>query len=133
MIQPPVELVERFVELRTKNRAFKPDVNPFAESFAKVQAELLAFYEKQDPEQSFIAQGIDHEVPVSARQNKRTIKSLGKVFRAVGQRKFIDACNFTLSALEKLIDRERLHEFITEERTGPRTLGEPSVCREKAA
>jgi len=125
MKAPPPELIDEFADMRAKMRAWKPDVNPHAQRFGAVKQQILDCYEGADPEQTYLAEGIVYKLPISACELRRKIKDLYKVFLRLKSKRFVSLCSFTLGALEKAIPKDKLAQYIHEERTGPREIGEP--------
>lgn len=122
---PPPELVDEWANLRAKNLAFQPNVNPHAKPLADKTAELLIFYEDRPGDQSYIAIGKEYKVPVSQRHRVRWPIELYKLFKRLGGKKYVAIAQPTLGDIEKALP-EKLHpQFIHEERTGRRELQEP--------
>ena len=131
MVEPKLspdqrKLVDEYVEVREKCRAWRPEVNPNAARLAELQPLLIALAGSTDPERPLTLKGKKHVVPVSRCELRRTILRIPALFRRLGAKWVAEHCKPTLTALEKSpLSPEELASFIHQDRTGPRTLGEP--------
>ena len=130
MQSPPPELVEKYVKLRLRIRARKPRVDPLAVKFKEAETELLAYFADGDARTEYMAAGTKHQVPVSMQQRKRWPINVPAFFDFIGKEKYLAAVPPTLDLIEKMVSNPITRaEYIHEERTGSRTLGEPSIKR----
>jgi hypothetical protein len=89
---------------------------------AKMLREQVQGWCKDLPaEEGSLFEGATHVVLVSAKENRRAIVSMSAVYKALGLKKFLAACSFTLDALEKSLGPQS-SDFVQTERTGPRKL-----------
>jgi hypothetical protein len=118
-------LVDEYVEVRAKCLAWRPAANPHVSRFAELQVAILAWFEKQDPEDQILAKGNKFSLPVGAKERKRTIVRIPELFRRLGMKWVAEHCKPALGALEKALPKDELAKYVEESRTGPRSLGEP--------
>ncbi len=111
-------IVDEYGELDRKIQEFKPTTKRYEELKKTIQG----WYADLPAEQSSVAEGKLYTVQVGARENRRKITNMLKVYRLIGMQKFLELCSISLEAIEKVIAPSRLEGIISSERTGPRTL-----------
>lgn len=124
-------IIDEFAAIRQQMMAWKPAVNPHAERFAELQQEILSWFEGDPAEKKIIAEGNLYTLPISPRQNKRTVFNIVGFLRKIGAKRYAVLVPPPLNVVEREIPKERLHLYISEERSGRRTIGEP-VLRDAA-
>jgi hypothetical protein len=127
------QTVDRYAELYYKVRAWKPDVNPHLEEFNKLKATILDWYKDGEAERGYLAQGAIYSVPVSQRENKRSVINAAGLLKRIGLKRLAEIWEPTLGLISKEVPKEKVGEYVKCERTGPRTLGEPVAKEAKAA
>lgn len=113
-----VAVIDELGRLEAEIDKLKPKV----ERAKVLDREIAQWCDHLPPDQEKAIDGEHYAAVVSRRDNQRRIVSLGKIFRTVGQAKFLEKCTLTLKALDSLIHREKQAGFVTEERTGKRTV-----------
>jgi hypothetical protein len=131
--QQKAVLIDEYVECRERVKAWKPNVNPHAQRYLELQSLILAWYEKSPAEKSAVAEGNSYRLPISARENKRTVVNLAGLVRKLKLSWLLENCKVTLKAIEKAVPKEKLPLYIHEELAGPREIGEPVRKLEPAA
>lgn len=111
-------LIDEFGRLSQKVEAHKPD----KARHALVREILAAGYEFEPNSQPFIEEGLEFTLSVSACANERTITSMAKLLKLLGQRLFLKFCKFPLSAVDASVPASEHSQFLKEEATGPRTF-----------
>jgi len=133
MIEPKLtpdqkKLVDEYTEVRAKCMAWKPAVNPDAARYAELQKELLSWFEGEKGDERkapALLKGTRFTVPVAARENKRTIIQIPKLLKRLGTKWIHENFKPTLKSIETVLTPVEMKKFVTEENSGPRTLGEP--------
>lgn len=92
---------------------------------------VRAWSETEPAEKPLLYEGKAYSVTLTPRENQRSIRSLQAVYKALGIAKFIVACSLTLKALEEAVGKENIGKYVTEERTGSRTVA--TFARKPAA
>jgi hypothetical protein len=118
-------LVDEYTEVRARVMAWRPAVNPDAARFGELEAQLLAMAAGIEADQSAILKGNRSTVPVTECERKRTIIKIPSLFRLLGTGWVSENCKPTLKAIQKALTKEQLAKYVSESRSGPRTLGEP--------
>jgi hypothetical protein len=132
MIEPKLtpeqkKLVDEYAEARLKVMAWKPEANPHAARFEELNSLILTWFENEKADEAILARGNRYTVPVAAREKKRTILRIPQLFKRLGSKWVAENVRPTLKAIEKALSPEEMKKFVLEERTGPRSLGEPVV------
>jgi hypothetical protein len=110
--------VDEYGELCRQVAAFKPVLD----RQKALEREIASWYDEQAPEEAYEVEGTVYTVQISARKRERRITDLPALFKHLGKLEFVRWCTFPLSAIDKLIDKDLQSEFLTEERTGSRTV-----------
>jgi hypothetical protein len=119
-------VIDEYAEVRQHMLAWRPNLNPHAERFAELQAEILSWCEREKGASKVILQGERWTLPVSARQNKRWVKNVMKFIEAIGGlQTYASLMPPTLDLVERQIPAGKRAEYIGEERTGRRMIQEP--------
>lgn len=108
--------------------AWRPNVNPDAQRFSELAAELVRRQQNQPPEKQIQVAGDRFIIPVSPCQNESKIidrVALYKRLRRLGIEELAQIYTITLTNARKILSPKELPKFIATERTGPRTIGEP--------
>jgi hypothetical protein len=111
-------VVDEFGELSRQIAAFKPVID----RHKVLEREIASWYDSDNPAEAYEIEGSVYTAQVSARKRERRIVDMGKLFRHLGKLDFIRWCTFPLSAIDKLIASDLQSEFLTEERTGSRSV-----------
>lgn len=127
------QLADEYAEVRLRMMAWKPNVNPNAQRFGELATELVARQAGKPAAEQIIVEGERYIVPISPRENKRTVTkpvALYRRLKKLGEKKFLALYKITLGAIDKAIpDAKERARYVKEERTGPREIREP-VLRE---
>lgn len=115
-------IVDEFGELRRRIAESKLQLQPTLERADALESQILSWYEHEPPDQSFVADGHRYSVQVGARHWERKITGLRRLFRFLGQRRFLDLCTFPLKSIDKAIPEVEQSQFVEKTRTGPRSL-----------
>ena len=122
------ELADEYATVRALMMAWKPNVNPHAQRFAELGAELLERCKEEPAEKLLQVQGNKYVVPISAQENVSKIVdklALYKRIRRLGIETVAETYSITLANVRKLLSKSELQKYILTERSGPRTIGEP--------
>lgn len=121
-----IAVIDEYAEVRQRMLAWRINVNPHAERFAELQAEILSWCEREKGSSKLILQGDRWILPVSARQMKRSVKNVQKFIEAIGGLKvYAELMPPTLDLVERKLPADKRKEYISEERTGRRMIQEP--------
>ena len=125
-------LVDEYAEVRQRMMALEPNVNPDAQRFDELEAEVLERAKPVEAEKSIIMHGQRFTLPVSPRRKVRTMlaDALPKLLKKFGRDKFLAACTLPLGAVDKLVPADERKKYLKEAFTGPRIIGEPVVKQE---
>lgn len=129
------ELADEYSEVRQRVMAWRPNVNPNAQRFSDLAAELLKRHADDPSDQQIVVEGGRFRVPISARENDSKIidpKALYNRLKRFGMETIIGSYSITLTNVRKLLPKAEHAKYISTERTGNRTIGEP-VLKERAA
>ena len=74
------------------------------------------------PTKEKILDGVRYSTAISARKNERSIVSMWKVMKAIGDKAFLAACFLPLKVLDEYLAPEQQKGLVTEAPTGPRTI-----------
>ncbi len=120
-------LIDEFVEVRAKYKAWAPAVNPHLLRFQVLSATLLQIANRQDAAAAPILDGVKYKVPVTACERVRSFIDLPRLVKKLGGLKWLLAnVKPTLAAVDKAIpDLAERSKYISETRSGGRTIGEP--------
>lgn len=119
-------ILDEFVQVRSRWKAWQPAVNPHSARYEELKATILGWFEKNPADVAYIAEGTSHKIPITMRENKRTVVKVLQLVRKLGLKWVAENCTPTLSAIEKSkLSPEQRKQFITEAREGPRSIGEP--------
>ena len=117
--QPKLEdLVDEFGDCKSKVEA----VAAFAKRAESLRAQILTRVGVIKPEATKDVHGSRHVVTISAQSNQRTVGKLSQLSKRIGLPKFLASCTFPLKALELVLSGEEAVAYVTESRTGPRTV-----------
>jgi hypothetical protein len=108
--------------------AWQPNVNPDAQRFEWLRAELLARQIGKAAATQIQVVGDKYIVPISAQENSSTITDAAAVYRSIrvrGLETLLEAYTITLARARKLLSAAQQTKWIKTERTGPREIGEP--------
>lgn len=119
------KLVDEFAEARQRCMAWTPAVNPHAARRQELEKLILSWFENSEAAEPIIAAGNRYTVPVSIRENRRTLILIPKLLKRLGQKWVVENFKPTLTSIEKALTKEELQKYMNEERSGPRTIGEP--------
>ena len=95
-------------------------VKPIADEASEISHEIQQWFAREDPEESFAPAGKLYRAIVGPRARKRNVTEKKKLFRALGQQKFIESCSISLATLEKLL--ADITPFVSEDRSGARSV-----------
>jgi hypothetical protein len=124
---------EAAIELRDKHRAdvitrlyvaeakcarFKPTLDARDE----LRKEVQSWYADADPFESFEAAGGDYIAVVGPRENQSKISDMEGLFKRLKRGVFLSLCTITLKKLEAVIPSEELSKYVTQDRTGWRSV-----------
>jgi hypothetical protein len=129
------DLADEYSEVRLRMMGWKPNVNPHAERFGELDAELLRRAERYPPHYTLQVPGNKFIVPISAQENRTTIVDPAAVYRCVrvrGLNVLLAHYKITLASIRKLFTEEKQLQFLSTARTGPRTIGEPVLADVKS-
>jgi len=112
------ELIDELGDLQKQIAA----VAPLAKRVTAIRETILGWTKGQKPLATATFDGKRYVAVVSACQNKRTIKDLGKVFDRLGKKLFLAVCSVPLGAVEDQIPLPERPDYIEETPTGPRRL-----------
>lgn len=119
-------ILDEFVQVRSAWKSWQPAVNPHSARYEELKATILGWFEKKPADVAYIAEGTTHKIPITMRENKRTVVKVLQLVRKLGLKWVAENCTPTLSAIEKSkLSPEQRKQFITEAREGPRSIGEP--------
>ncbi len=111
-------LVDEFGELDRQVKAFSET----AKRHESLRKTIVAWFPNLPGDQAAIISGQLYQVNVGMREEKRSILSMVKVFKAVGKTKFLEACSFTIDALETALGKVPAEAFLDRSRTGARKV-----------
>jgi len=118
--------VDEYGVLEARMRAWKPNVNPHAQRFNQLRAEILTWCESDPAGENLILKGQRYTVPVSQRQNHRWVSNvLGFIRLLGGARKYAALVPPTLALVEEHVPKAERGKYISEELTGRRSVGDP--------
>jgi hypothetical protein len=86
-----------------------------------IRAEVAGWADDLKGEETLTVVGKLYSALISARENKRTILNMGKVFLFLGKKLFLENCGFTLGKFDALTEG-KLDDQIVTGRTGPRSV-----------
>jgi hypothetical protein len=119
-----IAIVDEFGELQRQIANWQPKLDRFQE----LRKIIESWFAADVADESHTWDGKLYRVVVSARAKRRTIVGMGKLFKALGSKLFLEWCSFPLTALDNLhVDPTGI---IVEERSGSRTV--KAVLKEAA-
>lgn len=111
-------LIDEYGELSRQLDAMKPAVVRH-----KVLAqEIQAHFENAPAGETIVVDGSVYQLQILPRDNQTRIRSMSKVYRALGQKLFIELCSITLKAVRENLASEVYESLVLTERTGLRPL-----------
>jgi hypothetical protein len=124
-----VKIIDEFGELTRQIATWQPRIDRVAE----LRKIIEGWFANDVADESFTLDGKLYCVVLSARAKRRTIVGMTKLYKALGQKTFLEYCSFPLTILDELLRRLNLDSagIVNEERSGPRTV--KAVLREAAA
>lgn len=128
----PVEdreaIVDRFGLLKSRMKEYQPDID----EYERLGRRIKGWYDTEPADKSFTEHGSSYTVSISPRSNER-LPDKPRIFAALGKRRFLELCGFTLKNTEKAFSGEELPRYVTETQTGLRRLDvQPVEVREAA-
>ncbi len=128
----PVEnraaIVDRYGELKAKVLAFKP----VQDEYEKLGSRIRGWYDAEPGDQSFTEAGTSFAVVISARSIER-LPDKPRLYAALGKKRFIDMCGFTLTRIAQCFSGEELPAYVTESQTGSRRIDVQPISGVKEA
>lgn len=125
----PVDLersavVDLYGELTDQIEALQKLAKPYEVQIESWSADTPA-------DQPFVVSGDRYTVKLSAREEKRKVKSMSALFKYFGKARFLELCAIALGVLDKHLPKEKHSEFIETTQTGKRTwdiieIGKPA-------
>lgn len=111
---------------------------PFLRRNEDLRKQISGWFINDPPDESCSFDGRIYQITASARQTRRIIADMEKLFGVVGQKEFLKICSVPFKEIDALsIDTS---DIVSEDRRGPRTIGaillhaaEPAPGRKKAA
>lgn len=94
----------------------------FASRREKLRKQILEWVETLPPKQGIDLQGGQFCVAVSPRRPERVIQSMSKVFKALGEKQFVELASISAKELEKHLNAEAYARLLKEEPIGRRTV-----------
>lgn len=120
-------LVDEYSKLDAEYTAFSPKIA----RRKKLRELILAWYPELPGDQAKTISGVSYDLMIGLAEEQNKITNLRKVWKALGATRFVDACSMTLKALREALGETEAAEYLTCERTGPRSL--TPVIRQKEA
>ena len=111
-------LIDEFGELEQRLAAFKP----VSDRRDELRKEILGWYENAGAGEKFTLAGSRFNVEVSACGQERSIISMPKLFKRLGQKLFFAVCKVSLKSVDEHIAAAEQAEFVTISQSGPRRL-----------
>jgi hypothetical protein len=119
-------LVDNYGEVDQRLELIESDRKILLAQKKKLSEPLLAAYAELPADETAIAEGERYRVTIGAKENRRRITDLGKIFKIFGRDRFLELCDIALKKLEEgLAELKKSHllpTLVVQERTGPRTL-----------
>lgn len=119
------KIVDEFAVVRQRCMAWTPAVNPHAARRQELEKLILSWFENSEAAEPIIAAGNRYTVPVSMRENSRTLVLIPRLLKRLGQKWVVENFKPTLKSIEKALTKEELAKYVQEERSGARSIGEP--------
>lgn len=111
-------IADEYGRLSAEIAAFKPKIA----RHKQLRETIEGWFENEDASKSFAVEGSRFVVEVGPKALKRTIKSMHAVYKRLGVKAFLEACSFTLEALEERLSATELGAYLNEKRTGSRSV-----------
>jgi hypothetical protein len=117
-----IKTIDEYGEVKRRLALAEPD-----EQRAKVLREQIESWHKDDAnDQPVVERGLVYEIQLSPRRNERTVTDKKKAFnvlkKALGLEGLIALLDVPFGIFDKNIPKSAQHAFVTEERSGYRTL-----------
>lgn len=112
------EIVDEFGRLSLRIEAAKKD----KDRYDQLRKQIANWHANDGAEASFVEEGEQWAVEVSARSFEREITSMSKLKAYLGLKRFLDLCRFSLENIDKHVPVEDRAAFVSCERTGSRTV-----------
>jgi hypothetical protein len=107
--------VDEYGELDRLYDQFRPTARRRDEVRKLIEAQIVG-----PDDQTVTLVGSLYKIDASPREMKTSIRDMQRLFEALGPKRFVENCSFTIASLEKLsIDTS---ELVSKARTGSRTL-----------
>jgi hypothetical protein len=113
-----VSIVDEFGRLDTELAGFKPRIA----RHEQLRKQIQSWYDEENAEHSFLAEGKEYVLEVTARANERKILSMAEVKRRLGLARFLKLCKFPLGVLDEIIPPAEQSPLVSIERTGNRSV-----------
>lgn len=97
-------------------------LKPLKDRYEQLRDRILERYENLEPHKSATLDGTRYSIEISPREKVREIKDMKKVQKRLSLPVFLQECKITIGSLKKYIADLELTKYLTESRTGPRTL-----------
>lgn len=119
IITPPrAAIIDELGKLDAELAAMKPKEARRKE----LSEQVIEWFQDEPAEKAVAASGARFTVVVSPRGNQRSILSIPKLFKRLGERTFLTNCSIALGALDNLLTKAEIGKFVGEARTGPRKV-----------
>ena len=131
-----VALVDEFGAVETQLDAFAATIKPLKEREKELREQILEIVKDLPANEACGMDGDRYAVTISERRVERTIKSMKRVFAAIGQADFLKHCSFSLKGLRELLVADDIANLVSEAATGPReVIATPrlAIFKKKAA
>jgi hypothetical protein len=127
------ELADEYSETRGRMQRWKPAINPDAQRFAELAAEMLTRCAAAPAAKSCVVEGATWLVPVTACQRSRVVKNVEGLVRKLGLKRIAELWTPGLGLIEKEIPQDQHGKYISESQSGRRVILEPVPRQLRAA
>ena len=94
----------------------------YAKRREELRKQFLEWADHVPPKQGIDIEGMAFCVAVSPRRPERVILSMPKVFKAMGEKRFLEECNLSVKAIEEAVPAAAFAKLIEERPIGRRTV-----------
>lgn len=96
--------------------------NAKIQRYNELRNAILSWFETYPNDRGCSVTGEEFSVAVTQCRRKRRIRSMTRLFKAIGEKLFLSHCEFALADADKLLSPAAQASLIAESQTGPRTL-----------
>jgi len=118
---PPIEpksralLIDEFGELYRQ-------ISLLAPRHAALKKEINGWFETSPAAEPVTVEGTLYRLSLTPKRLSRCIRSMPKLFKLLGVRRFLQFADFPIGEAEKFIAKDRFDEYVQSERSGARSI-----------